>query len=64
MAKKEIRRGQSEDFEIVENGSKVGTVRIKPSGILWKSSGKHSWYGVTVEQFAEFAEKFGKKQRW
>ncbi|KUR72344.1 hypothetical protein AQZ52_03505 [Novosphingobium fuchskuhlense] len=61
--KKEIRRSKSEDFEIIEEeGGKVGTVRIKPSGILWKPKGKHKWLGVSVEEFAEFAEKNGKEQ--
>ena len=62
MAKKTIKRSQSEDFEIVEDDGKVGTVRIKPSGILWKAKGKHKWIGVTVEQFAAFAEENGKEQ--
>ena len=62
MAKKEFRRAQIEDFDIVEVGAVVGTVRIKPSGILWRAKGKHSWMGVTVEQFAEFPEKNGKSQ--
>jgi hypothetical protein len=62
MAKKSIRRSQSEDFEIVENNRKVGTVRIKPSGILWKPKGKQKWFGISVEDFSNFAEKQGKEQ--
>jgi len=62
MAKKEIRRAQSEDFVIYEDDAKFGELRVKPSGILWKAKGKHSWKGVTIEQFAAFAEKEGKDQ--
>jgi hypothetical protein len=67
MAKKSLRRPEIEDFDIMEpdaNGKPavVGTVRVKPSGILWRPKGKHSFFGVTVEQFAEFAEKNGRKQ--
>jgi hypothetical protein len=62
VASKEFRRPQSEDFEIMEQGTKVGTVRIKPSGILWKPKGKHSWFGLTVEEFSKLAEKHGKEQ--
>lgn len=63
MAKKSIRRPLFEEFEITEDGSVIGTIRIKPSGILWSPKGKHSWFGVSVEQFAEFAEANGKKQK-
>jgi hypothetical protein len=63
MAKKTIKRPLFEDFEIQEDAKAVGTIRIKPSGILWSPKGKHDWYGVSVEQFAEFAEANGKKQK-
>jgi hypothetical protein len=67
MAKKTMRRSEFEDFDIMEPNaagkeSVVGTVRVKPSGILWRAKGKHQFFGVTVEQFAEFAERSGKKQ--
>ena len=58
--KKTIKRSQSEDFEIFEAGGKVGTVRVKPSGISWKPKGKQKWLNVSVEEFAEFAESSGK----
>ncbi len=70
MGKKRIRRTDFEDFEILEEVGdknekkpvKVGTVRVKPSGILWKPAGKQSWFGVSVQQFADFAEASGKLQ--
>ncbi|SER56822.1 hypothetical protein SAMN05216548_1268 [Faunimonas pinastri] len=63
MGKKTIQRAQSEDFEILEDGKKIGTVRVKASGLLWSPKGKHSWFRVSVEQFAEFAEESGTPQK-
>jgi hypothetical protein len=55
---------ESEDFEIVDGaGRVVGNIRVKPNGILWKSKGKHKWWGVAMEKFAEFAEQNGKLQQ-
>lgn len=34
-----------------EKGNKVGTVRIKPSGVLWKEAGKQDFYSVDLEKF-------------
>ena len=48
MARLSIRRPESEDFDIVSEGKMVGSVRIKPSGILWRPKGKHSWFGVSI----------------
>ncbi len=62
MAKKIFKRAVSEDFDIVEDSKVVGSIRLKPSGILWKAKGKHSWKGVSVEQFADFADASGKDQ--
>ena len=50
---KSIKRAEFEDFDIEDAGKMVGSVRIKPSGILWRPKGKHSWFGVNIEQFAE-----------
>jgi hypothetical protein len=60
---KEFRAPTSQDFEIVENGQVFGTLRVRPSGILWAPKGSHQWYRVSIEQFAEYAEKNGTKQK-
>ena len=53
-----------EDFGVLSVSNEVvGHIRIKPSGILWCPKGKHSWHGVTLEQFAEFAVANGKIQK-
>ncbi len=41
-----------EEVVLDENGNKVGTIRIKPSGILWKPSGKQSFCSVPLDKFA------------
>jgi len=33
-------------------GMTIGTIRLKPSGVLWKPSGQHQYYNVTLAQFA------------
>lgn len=39
--------------EIILDSDKrvIGTIRIKPSGILWKPSGKGSYLSVSLEVF-------------
>lgn len=32
----------------------VGTLRIKPSGVLWKPKGQHQFYCVSIEQLEEW----------
>lgn len=56
MAKKSICWVGYEDFKIMEDDATVGTIRIKPSGLLWKARGKHSWLKVSIEDFAALAE--------
>lgn len=62
MARKTIQRAQSEDLSIMEDGVKIGTIRIKPSGILWKPKGKRNWFGLTLDKFGALAEEHGRKQ--
>jgi hypothetical protein len=33
------------------NGSVIGTIRIKPSGILWKPKGQHKFLRVSLDTF-------------
>ncbi len=60
---KSLRRPEFEDFEITDGGKVVGSVRVKPSGILWKPKGKQSWHRLSIEQFADYAERHGTKQK-
>ena len=53
-----------DDFTIVnENQKVVGHIRIKPSGVLWARSKAKGWYGISLEDFASYMEKNGKKQQ-
>jgi hypothetical protein len=52
-----------EDFEIVDDhDTRVGFIRVKPSGVLWAPKGSHKWYGVSLKTFAEYMEQNGKEQ--
>ena len=64
MSKNNFRPGKFYDFEIVNEKSRViGKIRIKPSGILWKSKGSRNWLGVDLESFASFMTKNGTRQK-
>ncbi len=43
-----------EETILDDKNDTIGTVRIKPSGILWKPKGQHKYYAVTLEQFKEW----------
>jgi hypothetical protein len=56
---------QFEDFVIKDgHNRKVGTLRVRPTSLLWASLGKHAWKGVSTEQFAEFIRTEGKPRRY
>ena len=59
---KELVRPEFEDFVIKEGGKVVGKIRVKASGIAWKPKSKQSWYRVSIEDFAAYAEKNGTQQ--
>jgi hypothetical protein len=53
-----------EDFKIVDEDEKVvGHIRVKPSGILWARSKAKGWYGISLDDFATYMKKKGKKQQ-
>jgi hypothetical protein len=63
MAGNKFEEKKFEDFKILsDEGTVVGWVRIKPSGLLWSKKGGHDWHGVTLDAFAQFAIENGKKQ--
>lgn len=35
-------------------GNVVGTIRIKPSGVLWKPKSAQKFYAVSLETFADW----------
>jgi len=42
-----------------EDGSRVGTIRIKPVSVLWKPKNKQNFYKVKLERFDELMEAHG-----
>jgi len=43
------------DHDIVnEKGSKVGTIRVKPTGVLWKPKSAMKFYAVPLDRFVEW----------
>lgn len=60
---RQFRAPKSQDFEIVDDGSVVGAIRVKPNAILWSPKGLHSWYTVKLDDFGKFAEANGRKSK-
>jgi hypothetical protein len=42
-------------------GRKAGSLRTRPSKILWKPRGGRSWYNVRVDSFSKFMAQYGKR---
>lgn len=42
-----------------KNKSKVGMLRIKPNGILWKPAGRHKFLKVPLDTFIAWIESNG-----
>jgi len=62
MAKNNFSPEKFYDFEIVNEESRVvGKIRIKPSGILWKSRGSRYWLGVNLQSLVDFMKNNGRK---
>jgi hypothetical protein len=63
MSSNNFKPRKYEDFEIVNStGAKVGAIRVKPSGVLWKPVNTRKWYGVKLDTFADFMEENGRRQ--
>ena len=44
----------SEETIVDSEGGVVGTLRIKPSGLLWKPKGAQKFHMVSIEKFSEW----------
>jgi hypothetical protein len=61
---REFRTTEARDFTIVEDGKVIGTIRVKPSAIMWKGpNARGDWHGVKPENFGAFVTKSGKKMK-
>jgi hypothetical protein len=64
MSLNSFRPRKFEDHEIVDTEQRVvGHIRVKPSSVLWSPKNGKDWYGISLDAFADFLEKNGKKQR-
>jgi hypothetical protein len=54
---------RSEDFEIKENHKVVGTLRVKPSGILWAPTRSHGWYGIGIDKLGTYLKEHGTRRK-
>ena len=52
---------ESQDFPINDENGKVGELRVRPSGILWKPKNAKQYYRVSIEEFADYAEELNVK---
>ncbi len=50
----EFRKANYYQFEIINDGKIVGTLRVKPASILWRPKGARKWRGVDLKTFAEY----------
>lgn len=43
-----------EEIILDENNNTVGTIRVKPSSILWKPVGQRKFYAVPLDKFTSW----------
>ena len=43
-----------EETVLDQTGGVVGTVRLKPSSVLWRPLGQHKFYSVSLDAFAKW----------
>jgi hypothetical protein len=50
----EFQRPDHYEHEILCDGKKLGTLRVKPVSILWKPAGKRKFFAVSLEDFTKW----------
>ena len=51
---------KSQDFTIRDDNGLVGHLRVKPNGIAWKAKSQRTYKQISIEAFAEFADREGR----
>lgn len=51
----------SEETIVDENGTLIGTIRLKPSSVLWKSKGAQKFHAARLVDFIVWIENNGNK---
>ena len=49
------------DHKIMDSNGVVGTIRIKPSGVLWKGLSQQNFSRVSLEKFIEWISQNGEE---
>ena len=51
----QFRRPSHQDHHILDaNNKKIGTLRVKPTGVAWKPASKQKSYSVSLNAFIEW----------
>ena len=61
--KNEFGRPSLYDHDIVDEDGKVGTIRVKPSGIAWKPKNGQKFYSISLTKFADWIMENGRKTK-
>ena len=52
---KQFARPDYYDHDILDaQDKKVGTLRVKPTGVLWKQAGGHKFFSVSLDKFTNW----------
>jgi len=65
MAKNSLRRPELVEAQIEdEKGKLVGTIRVKPTAVLWAKTDAKKWRRVQLAAFIEWIEANGELGQW
>jgi hypothetical protein len=59
MAKMTFGAPVSQTFTIKEGKKVFGTLRVRPSGVLWKPRSAQVWYALSMDELGVLAVKHG-----
>jgi len=61
----DFKRPKFVDHVLVKAGTdeRVGTIRVKPSGVSWKPKSGKRWLTIKIPRFEELAMEHGKKKQ-
>ena len=48
------------DHRIGGDAGIIGTLRVKPSSILWKPKGSHQFFSISLDDFCDWIKTKGK----
>ncbi len=56
--KNQFQRPTHQDHHIRDaNNKKIGTLRVKPTGVAWKPANKQKFYSVSLDDFTDWITK-------